>query len=103
MLDELEACLTRLSRLSRLGGLQLEGGGVEAVACMACHQAEHAMLLDDCFRRLQLVEGAHVEEEALVQAEGWVATHCGLQKSHRVAQTPQVQQAYRHVVHKLRR
>lgn len=86
---------------SRLGRLKLERGYVEAVARVLGDESQHAALLRDRLGGLQLVEGADVEEVALVQAERGVTLHGRLEQLDGLAQSAQVEEADRHVVDEL--
>uniref|UniRef100_A0A6B0UV46 Putative secreted protein n=1 Tax=Ixodes ricinus TaxID=34613 RepID=A0A6B0UV46_IXORI len=70
---------------SGLCGLHLEGGGVEAVPGVSADQAQHGPLPGAGLGRLQLVQGAHVEEETFVEAQRGVRAHGGLEQGHRVS------------------
>lgn len=77
---------------------QLETLGVEAVPFAGRHRLQQGLFFLGAARRLQLVHGGEVEEDALVQVERGVLLHQALQLPQRLLQAAQVQQAHGRVV-----
>lgn len=77
---------------------QLEALRVEAVPLPAGHGLQQRLLLLGAARRLQLVHGGQVEEDALVEVERRVLLHQALQLAQGLLQPPEVEQADRCVV-----
>ena len=60
--------------------LQLKAGGVDAVALVLADEVQDGPLLLSRVRRLQLVEGAEVEDKGLLEEGGRVLGDLGLLK-----------------------
>ena len=81
----------------------LETGHVEAVASVLVDETQQSLLLLHRMRRLELVESAQVEEDALLKKRHRLLHHPRLQGLQGVCEAPHVEGTHSHVVDGLER